>query len=117
VYDLETREIFVSRDVVFCEPIFPFKMDPSSNGLEVRQGNSVGPTTTFIDEFGPATTIAPLETQQEKLHINGSPEPHSPSKPINKPAARGSALGQDGYNSLTIPAAAPSLPLMSRGLT
>ena len=38
---LETSKIFVNRDVVFSENIFPFDTDPRSNELEIGLGHSI----------------------------------------------------------------------------
>ena len=41
-YDLETRKIFVSRDVVFFEDKFPFHLEPKLLGSETVNPNDFG---------------------------------------------------------------------------
>jgi len=42
VCDLETREIFVSWDIVFCETTYPFRTKPKSLGSDDASGNLLG---------------------------------------------------------------------------
>ena len=40
--DLETREIFVSRDVVFCVDIYPFGIEPKGFEPDNASGSPPG---------------------------------------------------------------------------
>jgi len=52
VYDLETREIFISRDVVFDESIFPFAKNQATKDLMADHTQHTGPFMSF-DHIGP----------------------------------------------------------------
>ena len=54
VYDLETREIFISRDVVFDESIFPFAKNQATKDLMADHTQHTGPFMSF-DHIGPST--------------------------------------------------------------
>ena len=52
VYDLENREIFISRDVVFDESIFPFAKNQATKDLMADHTQHTGPFMSF-DHIGP----------------------------------------------------------------
>lgn len=39
LFDLETKQVFLSRDVVFCEDVFPFKSADSSPPINTHISN------------------------------------------------------------------------------
>ena len=51
VYDLETREIFISRDVVFDEGVFPFAKTQASKDLLADHTQHTGPSMS-LDQVG-----------------------------------------------------------------
>nr|GME05050.1 uncharacterized protein LOC109168309 [Ipomoea batatas] len=71
LYDLQTREIFVSRDVVFYERIFPFSLQHGSNA-QIPNPPLILPTATHIEDDIPLKP--PLEPN---IIIPNSPDTHS----------------------------------------
>nr|GMC69387.1 Retrovirus-related Pol polyprotein from transposon TNT 1-94 [Ipomoea batatas] len=71
LYDLQTREIFVSRDVVFYERIFPFSLQHGSNA-QIHNPPLILPTATHIEDDIPLKP--PLEPN---IIIPNSPDTHS----------------------------------------
>lgn len=51
LYDLKTREVFVSRDVHFCEDTFPFAIEPIQSAAEQLT------KTMFTDSEGPGEAL------------------------------------------------------------
>nr|GMC80175.1 uncharacterized protein LOC109179345 [Ipomoea batatas] len=100
LYDLQTREIFVSRDVVFYERIFPFSLQHGSNA-QIPNPPLILPTATHIEDDIPLkpplepniiipnsldthsqlATIAhnpdnPFSVHNEPFATESQPEPH-----------------------------------------
>ena len=48
LYDLHTKEVFHSRDVVFQEEVFPFKAQSSSIALVVPASSFIWPNSVFL---------------------------------------------------------------------
>jgi len=51
VYNLETREIFISRDVIFCEHVYPDMNDPNVAGSENGPGYLPNPPMMLDDKY------------------------------------------------------------------
>ncbi|PKI73561.1 hypothetical protein CRG98_006142 [Punica granatum] len=93
VYDLENREVFVSRDVRFYETEFPFSED--------KPTDSINTGFRFLDTSGPAT-------QGEQFAPFGSPlaQTVAPSSAELNPATT-------GLRPTQVPSAEPSQPCSS----
>jgi len=74
VYDLETQEIFVSRDVKFCEDKYPFE-EITTNHERQRAQEPDWTHFNVFDDFGPNT---PSKNQASE---NTRPRQHEASGP------------------------------------
>ena len=61
IYDLETHEIFVSRDIIFYEDVFPFGKDDKA-GIPVPQHGEKRSGLTFDDNKDFATLDCEIGT-------------------------------------------------------
>ncbi|GKV48080.1 hypothetical protein SLEP1_g54916 [Rubroshorea leprosula] len=85
VYDLETHEIFISRDVIFHEEIFPYrsedvgKAEASStpNVADFFDDQDLYPTST-INQLA-TTTVPPLLPNVAEPNINNHDQPVNPT--------------------------------------
>ncbi|XP_021725291.1 uncharacterized protein LOC110692563 [Chenopodium quinoa] len=73
VYDLESGDIFVSRDVKFFENEFPFA-DDSQVGTDTMSNDNVGVDIDFLDDL-----VHILEIGEATLDPEPQPELHSPA--------------------------------------
>ncbi|GLT39324.1 hypothetical protein SLA2020_135220 [Shorea laevis] len=85
VYDLETHEIFISRDVIFYEEIFPYrsedvgKAEASStpNVADFFDDQNLYPTST-MNQLA-TTTVPPLLPNVAEPNINNHDQPVNPT--------------------------------------
>ncbi|KAJ3687146.1 hypothetical protein LUZ61_016310 [Rhynchospora tenuis] len=99
VYDLETREFIVSRDVVFCEDNFPFVSSISEHEqsqASVMQENWYS-DDAFLVEFGSAPKSARGSAPASSQEVRKSAPASSQDALMSGQEARGSApaSGQD----------------------
>ncbi|CAA7042208.1 unnamed protein product [Microthlaspi erraticum] len=91
VYDLETRKMLISRNVIFCEDKFPFSTPSTIDRSPITSGPSilVRPLVFDIDDFDdilPAVEIVPPDLDPTPTLvvptplIPAPPEPSSPSE-------------------------------------
>ena len=84
VYDLETQEIFVSRDVKFCEDIYPFEEAPTKReGKRDQVPNWTQPNV--FDDFGPTAT------SENQASEHNRPQQHETSREYENNPKSGSA--------------------------
>ena len=95
VYDLETQEIFVSREVKFCEDKYPFEEATPHSDREM-DGETGWKQTNIFDEFGPCDP--PVETSEPVR--TGVQEGPGQFNPTDSPGSRQPGEQEDRGSSV-----------------
>ncbi|GMY05136.1 retrovirus-related pol polyprotein from transposon RE2 [Fagus crenata] len=88
--DLKTSQVFVSRDVLFHETIFPFQPTKALPQIHSLSNTHIPSSSNQSPAF-PATVIPTSSTDSALTHTDAlpsiftSPHPHSPTQPCSSP--------------------------------
>ena len=76
LYDLQTKKVFHSRDVLFQEQTFPFRVPSQSSRTDVSHSSFLSPNSeVFLDSpryFSPTSSSVPMPSNSDSLQSEGS---------------------------------------------
>jgi len=115
LYDLESKEIFVSRDVEFCDDIFPFEKEKSVQKQSMPNGVT-GPNVLddpMRVEYGNNDDVNPIENVDRiQGTIETGPILHIPAQHVSGQQQQGSVFDDRGSVDLAEPTG-PSGPVQA----